>query len=352
MSIADKLQELIDSKADMKSAIAEKGVEVEGGLTSYASAIRKIQQGSGEGSDIDWSGVRFAYCSKYPLPPDQLYKCGNLDYMFKDYAPNSLLPTFPKEYINFDTSWATSMRECYANNFFSLAGVRAFSNLDVSNITDIAGMFDRCDGIGWYKSINEGLLDDWNFTNVEYVSGCFNYGEQDEQDEEELENGYAWDGLTTIPNWDYSVFKRLDLFHGHIGLESIPQISIPNYNYIDGGLRCDWLLDSYYTGSRDGVQMRFQNKFPRLTNIGGFVGLKTSLRHNFIGCCPNLTVESLENIIRDLYDWTANIENLNPDHWNDAVSGSPMVLSFGEVNLNKLTDDQIAVAIAKGWTLI
>ena len=46
MSIADKLQELINSKADMKSAIAEKGVEVEGGLTTYAAAIRKIQQGS------------------------------------------------------------------------------------------------------------------------------------------------------------------------------------------------------------------------------------------------------------------------------------------------------------------
>ena len=51
MSIADKLQELIDSKADMKSAIAEKGVNVEGGLTTYAGAIRKIQQ---------WAGDRFA----------------------------------------------------------------------------------------------------------------------------------------------------------------------------------------------------------------------------------------------------------------------------------------------------
>ena len=45
-TIADKLQELINSKADMKSAIAEKGVNVEGGLTTYAAAIRKIQQGS------------------------------------------------------------------------------------------------------------------------------------------------------------------------------------------------------------------------------------------------------------------------------------------------------------------
>ena len=43
MSIADKLQDLIDAKADMKSAIESKGVEVTGGLSTYADAIRDIE---------------------------------------------------------------------------------------------------------------------------------------------------------------------------------------------------------------------------------------------------------------------------------------------------------------------
>ena len=83
MSIADKLQELVDSKDDMKSAIREKGVEVEGGLTSYASAIRKIQTGSGSGDDINWNGVRFGGSRRIPLKSNELYKCGDMDSMFE-----------------------------------------------------------------------------------------------------------------------------------------------------------------------------------------------------------------------------------------------------------------------------
>lgn len=41
-TIADKLQDLIDAKAGMKSAIEEKGVEVTGGLVTYADAITSI----------------------------------------------------------------------------------------------------------------------------------------------------------------------------------------------------------------------------------------------------------------------------------------------------------------------
>ena len=42
MTIADNLQTLIDCKADMKSAIEEKGVTVSGGLSTYADAIKQI----------------------------------------------------------------------------------------------------------------------------------------------------------------------------------------------------------------------------------------------------------------------------------------------------------------------
>ena len=42
MTISDRLHDLITAKEDMKSAIEEKGVEVTGGLTSYADAIDSI----------------------------------------------------------------------------------------------------------------------------------------------------------------------------------------------------------------------------------------------------------------------------------------------------------------------
>ena len=49
MSIADKLTSLINTKQDIKSAISEKGVEVTGGMTTYADAIRRIETGGGGG---------------------------------------------------------------------------------------------------------------------------------------------------------------------------------------------------------------------------------------------------------------------------------------------------------------
>ena len=53
---------------------------------------------------------------------------------------------------------------------------------------------------------------------------------------------------------------------------------------------------------------------------------------------PNATVESLMNVINNLYDLTAN-----------GLSGK--TVKFGTTNLNKLTDEQKAVAVNKGWTL-
>lgn len=57
---------------------------------------------------------------------------------------------------------------------------------------------------------------------------------------------------------------------------------------------------------------------------------------------PNLTVESLLSIIDGLYDFTGN---------GETPSSSQGQIEFGTTNLNKLTDEQKAVAVAKGWTL-
>ena len=71
----------------------------------------------------------------------------------------------------------------------------------------------------------------------------------------------------------------------------------------------------------------------KLTDLGGFKNLSISVTAYFLDNCPNLTVESLMNVINNLA----------------TVSGQ--TLKFGSTNLNKLTAEQIAVATAKGWTL-
>lgn len=348
MSIADKLQELIDSKADMKSAIAEKGVEVEGGLVTYADAIRKIQQGSGEGSDIDWSGVRFGGSSRLPISPSELYKCGDLDGMFRWWGGYHSFDEITSEVVDFDTSFATSLSYCCANNRFTMGSARRVGQWDVSNVTNIRGCFMDCDGLFW-DAVNAGYLDGWDTSKVYYAAGCFKYNLGVLESVDDLINGYAWSGLKTIPNWDYSNFYELNIIDGHIGIETIPQINIPNfYDYRF------WLLsmgvEIRENADSDGVM--YQPSLVRLTDIGGFIGLKASLP-DCVNMCPNLTVESLDNIIRDIYDWNTNSENKDKSEF-DFVNhtGEVMYLGIGDINLSKLTNDQIATAIAKGWTLI
>ena len=78
----------------------------------------------------------------------------------------------------------------------------------------------------------------------------------------------------------------------------------------------------------------FHNLFyncQKLTDLGGFKGLKADLN---LTSSKKLTHESLMNVINNLAE-----VNTNP------------TLSLGSENLAKLTDDEKAIAINKGWIL-
>ena len=85
-----------------------------------------------------------------------------------------------------------------------------------------------------------------------------------------------------------------------------------------------------YTGAFDGCTS--------LTTLAGFTGLKANLS---LSDCP-LTVESINNVIDEMYDFNAN--GVTP-------SSEQGTLTLGATNINKLTDEQKAVATSKGWTL-
>lgn len=75
-----------------------------------------------------------------------------------------------------------------------------------------------------------------------------------------------------------------------------------------------------------------------LKDLGGFKNLKINFT-NALNYLPNLTVQSLMNVINNLYDFRANGES------------TTRTLQLGTTNLNKLTDEQKAVATNKGWEL-
>ena len=126
--------------------------------------------------------------------------------------------------------------------------------------------------------------------------------------------------LTSIPQLNTSsVSSMSDMFEGCLSLTSIPLLD------------CSSITNTY-------SPFRYVS-LNELTDLGGFKNLKVSWDYNFLNRVPYATVESLMNVINNLYDLTAN-----------GLSGQ--TLNFGTTNLNKLTDEQKAVAINKGWTLI
>ena len=394
MSIADKLQELVDSKADMKSAIAEKGVDVEGGLTTYAAAIRKIQQWAGdrfaaigynaentggfiqlmdadievskkildEWNSTEWANVdmnkwkdvavyfpavdltrypyintfRFLGWSKLQVVPSLdftgrtsmnglFYRCKSLKYignitgtesvtdMYSAFSGCSSLTSIPY----FDTKNVQDMSWLFEN----CTSLTTVPQLDTSSATNLSGMFWGCSSLNTVPQLDTSSATDLHTM----FSGCTSLTSIPQMNTSSATNlsGMFWgcSSLTTIPQLDTSNVLSIDkMFCNCTSLTSIPLLD------------CSSITDAI-------SPFQVSSNLYNLTDLGGFKDLKVGWSIDFLNMIPNVTVESLMNVINNLYDLTAN-----------GLSGK--TLSFGEVNLNKLTDKQIAVAIVKGWTLI
>ena len=215
---------------------------------------------------------------------------------------------------------------------------------DFSNVTDMSHMFYYCD-----KLTTIPLLDTSNVKNMDGMFyNCFKLTTIPTLDTSNVDNmsemfSYCYK-LTTIPTLDTSNVKNMsEMFYHCQSLQSIPNLNTSNVTDMSEMfsycyklttiplLECGKITKANYI-------FGFSN-ITTLTDLGGFKNLKISVTSNFLDKAPNLTVDSLMNVINNVYDLTAN-----------GLSGKSM--KFGSTNLNKLTEEQIAVATNKGWTLI
>lgn len=108
-----------------------------------------------------------------------------------------------------------------------------------------------------------------------------------------------------------------NMFNGCSSLISIPELNFANVTNINA-----------FFG---------YSNITTLTDLGGFTGLKIDWKGSgSLKVLPNLTAESLVNVFNTIADV------------ND-LGGK--ALEIGTTNLNKLTDEQKAIATSKGWTL-
>ena len=163
------LTQLIDCKQDIKSAIIEKGVEVTGGLTSYADAIRQIKSGISSLIEVPIN-TRF-YGSKWTAAPiietdnwtdmsSMFYNCTNMTYI-------------PR----YDTSSVTSMD----NMFTQCYSLKTIPLLDTSKVIDMGFMFYNCTSLTSLPTIDAGRVRDveamfYYCTSLTDIKGLSNLG--------------------------------------------------------------------------------------------------------------------------------------------------------------------------------
>lgn len=219
-----------------------------------------------------------------------------------------------------DTSSVTSFYKCYSACFllktiplintsnahtFSHMFSNCYSLLNIPQIITTKGsgfsyMFDNCRSL-----INAPLLDLSNATNIEGMySNCIR--------------------LKTIPSYATTKVTNASRF-------VVQCVSLISIGLLDFGKVSD--IDYFFGANKE---------ITYLTDLGGFKNLKIDWIDSFgLVKCPNLTKESVLNVINNLYDFRGNGD-----------STTTRTIKFNSNSLALLSDDEKAIATAKGWILI
>lgn len=203
-------------------------------------------------------------------------------------------------YVNI-SGWNTSNVLTMRDMFGSSSNLTTVEDFDTSNVIDMYYMFYGCSVLTSIPHLDTSKVRDMRYI----FAGC--------------------KALTTIPQLDTSkVMYTESMFNNCTSLTSVPLLDFGN------------VIEA---GSIFGT-----NYLTKLTDVGGFKDfgkpLDMTINANYqFNYMTNLTHESIMNIINNLYDRAAAGYLKYP------------TLNFGSTNLNKLTDEEKAVATRKGWTL-
>lgn len=164
MATADKLNKLIETKANIKEAIKAKGVTVNDSDTfaSYPSKIASISSGS---KFVVPDGMKFGRSSLTEFNAEQ-FDTSNVFDMYSMFYQCEYLKSLDL------SSWNTSNVTTMSNMFSGCREVESLNLLhfDTSNVTDMDSMFYQCVRLWDFDLSN---FDTSNVTNMDYMFyGC------------------------------------------------------------------------------------------------------------------------------------------------------------------------------------
>lgn len=338
-TITDKLNKLLETKEAIKTAIIRKNVAVADSdpFSVYASKIGEIEQGGGTGeSSLDWSELGYSeqpqsFTNAFDYAKS-IYDNWNMSDTINHFGDGNLV-YFPLV----DTVFVTTLD----NSFGYCSALQELPLINTSNVNSMVGAFMNCSSL---KSIP--LLDTSNVTNFNQAFAyCKNLQEIPELNTSNATQTYAMfsdcTSLARIPLLDTSKVENMsNMFSNCYALETIPELNTSNAVSVESMFSmCPKidnlpLLDFTNVGNASNFLGYNWDTNMAITNLAGFY----NLRINFdVSNCINLTAESLMNIINEALDLS--------------VGGLMCTLTLGSTNTEKLTEDQIAIASAKGWTI-
>lgn len=198
--------------------------------------------------------------------------------------------------------------------------------LDWSGITNLQDMFYECN-----KITTAPLFDTSKVTNMKRMfQNCTELRTIPKYDTSNLTDMtamfFSCMKLTSVPAFDTSKVKTMDTTFNNI----IRVTSLPAFD-------CSSIDESYGSTHFFGYA---QNT--KLTDLGGFIGLKTSSDSSYaFTCLPNLTYQSCINVLNGLYDFTGNGETPNSKQGKLKV----------HANFITTVGSDISIGTNKGWTI-
>ena len=173
------------------------------------------------------------------------------------------------------------------SSMFTACTITSVPQLDTSRVTNMYSMFQSCTSIKTVPLFNTSSV-----TNMgSMFDRCFS--------------------LTSVPQLDTSKVTNMgSMFYYCEALKTIPLLNVSSVDNM-------------------GTIFSYCNS---LTNLGGFTGLKVNLS---LSSSSKLTVDSVMNVINYAADMTS----------------SPKTLTLHKDTFNKLSEEQIATASAKGWNI-
>lgn len=181
------------------------------------------------------------------------------------------------------------------------------TNMNTSNVTTMENMFRNCFALKNIKG-----LEDFDVSNVTTMRNMF----------------YYCQSLTRLDLSKWNPKNLTDMYYCFYDMDKLTYLDISS-----------WDLSNITNGSNI---IGGYGTMSNLTDVKFGKNWKLNITTYMFSRSPNLTVESLLSIIDGLYDFTGNGETPTSSQGN---------CQLGTTNLNKLTDEQKAVAINKGWTL-